>query len=67
MKDADLQSLQGLSSLEELDLVGNPISDPGMEHLQGLKSLRILYRNFTRVTLPGEAKLKLAIPGLQVR
>jgi hypothetical protein len=42
MTDANLQPLQNLSSLEELNLLENPISDGGLEHLQVLKSLRVL-------------------------
>jgi hypothetical protein len=64
--DADLQQLRDLPALKELYLMNNPITDAGLEHLQGLKSLRILFRNGTEATQSGLAKLKQAIPGLQV-
>jgi hypothetical protein len=66
MNDADLQYLQGLSSLVELHLYGNPISDAGLEYLKGLKSLRVLWIDDRLHDSPGVAKLKQAIPGLQV-
>jgi hypothetical protein len=66
MTDADLQQLQGLSSLEQLCLWDNPISDAGLECLQGLKSLRVLWIDDRLHDSPGVAKLKQAIPGLQV-
>jgi Leucine rich repeat len=64
--DADLQQLHGLSSLEELYLYYNPITDAGLDYLQGLKSLRVLWIDPRLFGSPGVAKLKQAIPGLQV-
>ena len=66
LADADLQHLRDLSSLEQLDLQRNPISDAGLEHLQGLKSLKLLFIDEQPVNSLGIAKLKQAIPGLQV-
>jgi hypothetical protein len=64
--DGDLQRLRGLSSLERLNLERNPISDAGLVNLQGLKSLKLLWVDLRLVDSPGMAKLKQAIPGLQV-
>jgi hypothetical protein len=66
MSDTDLEHLQGLASLVELRLDANPITDAGLEHLHGLKSLRVLEIHHALITLLGVAKLKQAIPGLQV-
>jgi hypothetical protein len=67
MTDADLQHLKGLSSLEYLDLSDNRITDAGLEHLHGLKSLRILWIDKKLHGSQGLAKLKQAIPALEVR
>ncbi len=64
--DADLQKLRGLSSLEALYLVDDAISGAGLEHLQGLKSLKRLDIDTQMIGSPGMAKLKQAIPRLQV-
>jgi hypothetical protein len=66
LTDDDLQPLQGLSSLEVLRLHANPITDAGLEHLQGLNSLKHLEVDERLVDSPGMAKLKQALPGLQV-
>jgi hypothetical protein len=66
MTDADLRQFRSLCSLEELNLVDNPISDAGLEHLQGLKSLKRLGIDERLVDSPGMAKLRQAIPGLEV-
>jgi len=66
LTDDDLKQLQGLSSLEELWLRANHITDAGLEHLQGLKSLIRLRVDRRLVYSAGMAKLRQAIPGLQV-
>jgi len=66
MNDGDLQQLQGLFTLEQLDLRGNPISDVGLGELKGLKSLRFLKIDKTLLDSSGAAKLRHAIPGLNV-
>jgi len=40
--DAGLKQLKGLTKLRELDLTATKISDPELEHLQGLSRLEIL-------------------------
>jgi len=67
MRDADLRKLHGLSSLQKLDLTDNVISDAGLEDLKGLKSLRFLWIDRRLLDSAEVAKLREAIPRLEVR
>jgi hypothetical protein len=58
--DADLEVLQGLTSLRTLNLYGTRISDAGLRNLSGLTGLQTLFLNNTSVT---DAGLK-ALEGL---
>ena len=66
INDDDLQKLRSLSSLDHLLISENPISEAGLEHLIALKSLRLLVIDETLLDSAGVAKLKQAIPGLEV-
>jgi hypothetical protein len=64
--DKGLESLKGLVHLEYLNLYGTAVSDAGLVNLEGMKKLKHLYVWQTKVTEAGAAKLKSAIPGLDV-
>lgn len=60
--DRDLADLKPLAELRTLDLSGAPISDGGLQHLQGLKNLRYINLTNTRVTGDGVRELQRALP-----
>lgn len=64
--DAGLANLQGLTSLQGLDLSNTQVSDAGLAHLQGLTSLRWLFLRKTEVTDAGVAKLRNVLPNCRV-
>jgi hypothetical protein len=64
--DAGLKHLQRLTKLEWLFLDGTRVTDAGLQHLLGLTNLEWLTLNGTQVTPGGVAKLKAAIPGVDV-
>lgn len=64
--DKGLENLKGLVNLEYLNLYGTEVSDAGLVNLEGLKKLKNLYVWQTKVTDAGAAKLKKAIPGVDV-
>jgi hypothetical protein len=51
--DADLEPLQGLTTLSTLNLYGTKIADAGLKYVSGLTNLQILYLNETAVTDAG--------------
>jgi hypothetical protein len=65
--DAGLRHLAGLKELRELDLAKTAITDAGLKQLEGLSSLRNLDVQGTQVTTEGVARLKAAIPALQIK
>lgn len=64
--DKGLESLKPLVNLEYLNLYGTAVSDAGLSSLEGMKKLKKLYVWDTKVTAAGAAKLKKAIPGVDV-
>jgi hypothetical protein len=65
--DRGLRDLATLSSLEHLDLSGDPgVTDAGLDHLAALPRLQMLVLTGTRVTERGVQKLRAARPGLEV-
>jgi hypothetical protein len=64
--DKGLENLKGLVNLEYLNLYATSVSDAGLVNLEGMKKLKHLYVWQTKVTDAGAAKLKKAIPGLDV-
>jgi hypothetical protein len=64
--DKGLPELKGLTNLEYLNLYGTDVSDAGLTNLEGMKKLKHLYVWQTKVTEAGAAKLKTAIPGVDV-
>jgi hypothetical protein len=64
--DTGLEHLKSLTRLQYLYLSGDGITDKGLEHLRGLTGLRYLHLYQTGVTPAGEAKLKAAVPMLQI-
>jgi hypothetical protein len=67
--DDDLKHLRGFRRLQKLDLSDAPnLSDAGLEALAGLTSLtELILPNASRLTLPGVAKLRAALPGCAIR
>jgi hypothetical protein len=64
--DKGLENLRGMVNLEYLNLYGTAVSDDGLKNLEGMKKLKKLYLWQTKVTEAGAAKLKKAIPGVNV-
>lgn len=64
--DADLAPLGQLVRLETLSLARTSVSDAGLAPLYGLKRLKWLDLTKTRVTPAGVAKIKNALPHVQV-
>src|SRR6185437_9412540 len=64
--DKGLENLKGLVNLEYLNLYGTAVSDAGLLNLEGMKKLKHLYVWQTKVTDAGAAKLKKAIPSVDV-
>ena len=48
LSDDDLKPLEGLTRVETLNLDSNEITDAGLSHLEGLRSLRVLARGQRR-------------------
>lgn len=65
--DAGLVHLRPLTKLNLLLLDHTPVSDAGLEHLKGLTGLRDLDLSDTRVTDVGVARLRKALPQVQIR
>jgi hypothetical protein len=61
-----LESLKGLVNLEYLNLYGTDITDAGLTNLEGMKKLKSLYVWQTKVTDAGVAKLKKALPTVEI-
>lgn len=64
--DKGLENLKPLVNLEYLNVYGTAVSDAGLVNLEGMKKLKKLYVWDTKVTKAGAAKLKKAIPGVDV-
>lgn len=64
--DADLASLEGLTSLKDLQLDDTGVSDAGLAHLGGMTGLRKLCISRTRVTDKGVLELERALPRLWI-
>jgi hypothetical protein len=64
--DKGLANLKALTNLEYLNLYGTEITDRGLEELAGLTKLKSLYVWQTKVTEDGVAKLKKALPNLEI-
>lgn len=64
--DKGLEQLRGLVQLEYLNLYGTAVTDAGLIQLEGMKKLKHLYLWQTRVTDAGVARLKKALPNLDV-
>ncbi len=64
--DDGLKHLATFTRLRDLYLHTTAITDAGLEHLTGLKDLRDLYLAKTKTTEDGHAKLKLALPDVEI-
>jgi hypothetical protein len=67
ISDAGLKNLQGMTQLIAIRLGNTGVSDAGLEPLEDLKSLQVLALRKTKVTDAGIAKLKKALPQLQIQ
>lgn len=65
--DAGLEYLKNLNRLEELYLDNTPVTDAGLSSLARLAHLKRLSLRGTNVTEEGVARLKAALPQLEVR
>ncbi len=64
--DKGLADLKSLVNLEYLNLYGTAITDAGLPNLEGMKHLKHLYLWQTKVTDAGVAKLKKALPKVEI-
>jgi hypothetical protein len=64
--DAGLEHLADLHNLRYLNLYGTAVTDQGLKHLEGLSTLERLYLWQTNVTEEGAARLKEAVPGMDI-
>ncbi len=64
--DAGLRHLDGLKELSRLNLTDTSITDEGLRHLEAMNSLRKLNLEGTRVTWAGVARLRLALPEVEI-
>ena len=64
--DGGLTHLRGLVELESLNLYDTGVTDAGLDQLTGLKKLQKLFLFGTKCTPAGAAKIKGAIPALDV-
>jgi hypothetical protein len=66
LTDDGLAHLSGLTDLAELNLSDTPITDAGLAHLAGLKNLKYLEIRNTAVSDRAVARLRHALPQLNV-
>ena len=66
ISDADLATLEGLTSLKDLQLDDTDVSDAGLARLGGMTALRKLCISRTRVTDKGVLELERALPRLWI-
>ncbi|HEV7404659.1 MAG TPA: hypothetical protein VGO11_17085 [Chthoniobacteraceae bacterium] len=66
VKDEGAEEMAKLKNLQTLIIPGSGLTDAGLEHLAGLSQLKSLDLKGCKVTEAGVAKLKQAIPGLEV-
>ena len=64
--DKGLENLKGLVNLEYLNLYGTAITDAGLVNLEGMKKLKNLYLWQTKVTDAGVARMKKALPQVEI-
>jgi Leucine-rich repeat (LRR) protein len=64
--DKGLEQIKGLTNLVYLNLYGDNITDAGLVNLEGMKKLKNVYLWQTKVTDAGAAKLKKALPQLDI-
>jgi len=64
--DAGLLHFKGLKELRQLNIAHTSITDDGLRHLESIVSLRKLNLKSTRVTQAGVARLRRALPKLEV-
>jgi hypothetical protein len=65
--DEGLAHLAGLTNLEVLYLVNTRVTDAGIGHLAKLEKLKTIYLAGTQVGEAGIAKLKAALPAVEIR
>lgn len=65
--DIGLEHLTELPELQNLSLSFDTITDVGLDHLAKLPKLKHLYVTEAKVTVDGVAKLKRALPDLEVK
>jgi hypothetical protein len=65
--DEGLAHLAGLTNLEILYLVNTRVTDAGIDHLMKLERLKLIYLAGTQVGEAGIAKLKAALPNVEIR
>ena len=59
--------MSGLKNLTVLSLTDTKVTNEGLRHISGLKNLTWLVLWDTKVTDEGIARLKAALPGLEIR
>jgi sugar lactone lactonase YvrE len=64
--DAGVKQLSGMTTLEELTLNSGKVTDSSIEIISSLKSLRTVNLSGTQITGEGKARLKRALPTLEI-
>jgi hypothetical protein len=64
--DEGLVEIGKLANLRTLTIDNARVTDAGLEHLRSLKQLRMVHARGTKATKEGFARLRAAIPGLNV-
>jgi sugar lactone lactonase YvrE len=64
--DAGVKHLSGMTTLEELTLNSGKVTDSSIENISSLKSLRAVNLSGTQITGEGKARLKRALPTLEI-
>jgi hypothetical protein len=66
VENDDLAGLKHIANLKNVDLRGTRISDAGLVHLEGLKTLDRLYLTRSLATEAGAEKVRKALPNTKV-
>lgn len=64
--DEEMEPLESLTSLQQLELYDNHVTDKGLKYFKGLRNLRRLNLTHTKVTDKGVQELQQALPNCKI-